>query len=215
MKVIVAVMTFNRLHLLKRTLASMDADPGHPFERIVVDGGSADIEQRWFVAQQQRFYQFPVPVTVGASMNYGINAALDAGADLIVCTADDYDFVPGWLARLAAYWQVAPPEVAIASLNWEPMYPWNTITERQNVGGERVLIRATVPGSSWSFRRDDWPAIGPVADQTGGEDLAVCHKMHEHGRLLAALNLTAHTGERESAWGNQSWQWAKPLEADH
>ena len=148
-------------------------------------------------------------------MNMGAWLAINAGADIIVCTADDYDFVPGWLARLAAYWQVAPPEVAIASLNWEPMYPWNTITERQNVGGERVLIRATVPGSSWSFRRDDWPAIGPVADQTGGEDLAVCHKMHEHGRLLAALNLTAHTGERESAWGNQSWQWAKPLEADH
>jgi hypothetical protein len=53
--------------------------------------------------------------------------------------------------------------------------------------------------------------IGPIADKTGGEDHEVNQKLRANGFRLAALDLTDHIGERESAWGNQSWTVAKPL----
>jgi hypothetical protein len=53
--------------------------------------------------------------------------------------------------------------------------------------------------------------VGPLADQTGGEDLAVCRDLQARGYKLAALDLTDHIGERESAWGNRSWERAQPL----
>jgi hypothetical protein len=86
------------------------------------------------------------------------------------------------------------------------------VLEKLNVGGQQVLIRKTLPGSSWSFRAGDWHMIGPIEATTGGEDMKVARKLHEHGRRLAALDLTIHTGEMESAWGNQSWRQAEPLE---
>ena len=70
----------------------------------------------------------------------------------------------------------------------------------------------SLPGSSWSFPARHWRQIvGPLEDRTGGEDLAVCQGLLATGYRLAALDLTEHIGERESAWGNRSWERAQPL----
>lgn len=210
MKIAVGVLTYNRFHFLVQTLASMDAAPGYPFARVLVDGCSSDEVQRAFVMGQGG-YVFGEVGTVGRGMNKAIELALATGPDIVVFTADDYDFKPDWCRRLVTFWQEAPADIAIATLNWEPMYPWNIVHEQMVIGGEHVLIRGTAPGSSWSFRASDWPIIGPIEDKTGGEDLTVCTRMKAMGRKLAALDLTLHTGERESVWGNQSWQRAQPL----
>lgn len=208
----VAVLTFNRFHLLRETLASMDADPGYPFRRVLVDGGSSDDQQRAWVAHQADSFVFENKVSVGHSMNTAIDLAVGTGADVIVFSADDYRYRPGWAARLMGFWQAAPAWVGLASLNWEPVYPWNTVLEDTRIGGERALIRATVPGSSWSFPGKHWRSLfGPVEDRTGGEDLTVCRDLQARGYKLAALDLTEHIGERESAWGNRSWERAEPL----
>lgn len=210
--VCVAVLTFNRFHLLRRTLASMDADPGYPFRRVLVDGGSSDEQQRAWVAHQPDSFVFENKVTVGYSMNTALDMAVGTGASLLVFSADDYWYRPGWARRLATFWQKAPADVGMASLNWEPTYAWNTVLEQTFVGNEHVICRATLPGSSWSFPADRWRTlIGPLADCTGGEDLEVCRSLLAAGYKLAALDLTEHIGERESAWGNQSWQQARPL----
>lgn len=212
MKVAVAVLTFNRLGLLRRTLASLDAGAeGMAFDQVVVDGGSSDQDQRDYVSTLPHYYQFANQVTVGASMSKAIELALRFGPDIVVFTADDYDFRSDWLSRLVSFWQAAPAEVALCCLNWEPSYPWNAVEQDLVIGGQRALIRASVPGSSWSFRAADWPAIGPIADKTGGEDHEVNQRLRAAGRWLAALDLTLHTGERVSAWGNQSWKIARPL----
>ncbi len=210
--VCVAVLTFNRFHLLRETLASMDGPPVHPFRRVLVDGGSSDEEQRAWVAHKPDSFLFENRVTVGHSMNTAIDMAVATGCNLIVFSADDYRYRSGWLPRLVRFWQAAPQEVGLASLNWEPDYPWNTVLEEVLIGGERTLMRATAPGSSWSFPARHWRQIvGPLADQTGGEDLAVCRDLQARGYKLAALDLTDHIGERESAWGNRSWERAQPL----
>lgn len=208
-----AVLTFNRIHLLRRTLASMDAAPGFPFQRAVVDGGSSDEQQRTFVAAHQPYaYVYDQKVSVGRSMNTAIDMAVATGANLIVFSADDYEYRPNWLARLVRFWQAAPKDIGIATLNWEPAYSWNTVEDDVVIGLERTLIRATVPGSSWSFRADSWRSLfGPIQDRTGGEDMSVCTALRAAGYRLAALDLTDHIGEKESAWGNRSWERAEPL----
>lgn len=212
MNVAVAVLTFNRLHLLKRTLTSMNAAPGHPFRRVVVDGGSDSPEQRAFVASLPGSYQFPSKVSVGRSMNMAIDLAEATKPEIIVFSADDYEYRPDWLAKLVRFWKAAPNDIGLATLNWEPDYAWNTVLDHTVIGAQQVLIRNTVPGSSWSFRAKDWKwIIGPMEDRTGGEDLTVCRSLQASGYRLAALDLTNHIGERESAWGNQSWRLANPL----
>jgi glycosyltransferase involved in cell wall biosynthesis len=208
----VAVLTFNRFHLLRQTLASMDAEPGYPFRRVLVDGGSSDDQQRAWVAHQPDGYVFENRVSVGYSMNTALDLAAATGANLLVFSADDYLYRPGWARRLATFWQHAPADIGMASLNWEPAYPWNTVLEQGFIHTEHVICRATLPGSSWSFPADRWRTlIGPLEDRTGGEDLTVCRALQAANYKLAALDLTEHIGERESAWGNRSWERAEPL----
>jgi glycosyltransferase involved in cell wall biosynthesis len=193
----------------------MDAQSGHPFQRVLVDGGSSDAAQRAWVAQQANSFVFEHRISVGHSMNTAIDMAVGTGADLIVFSADDYRYRPGWAARLANFWRAAPQEIGLASLNWEPTYPWNTVTGDQMIGPERTLFRLTVPGSSWSFWASAWRTLfGPIEDRTGGEDLAVCRHLVDSGYKLAALDLTDHIGERDSAWGNRSYERAEPLVLD-
>lgn len=209
LSVAVGVLTFNRFHLLQRTLASLRANAGFPFDLVLVDGGSASPAQREYV-QAQGGECLAIP-TVGESMNVVVDRCLGFEPDLVIFSADDYEYKPRWLARLVAFWQAAPADVALCSLNWEPAYSWNQVLDVVQVAGERALLRATVPGSSWSFWAADWPRIGPLPHVTGGEDLAVCRLLQTAGRRLAALDLSDHIGARESAWGNRSWTVAKPL----
>lgn len=209
MKIAVSVMTYNRLELFKLTLRSLLAAPD-VFALSVVDGGSQDMAQRDLVSLF-RHYQAPSRIEIGASMNRATELALATVPDVVVISADDYDYRLGWLQALADFWAAAPRHVVMASLNWEPSYPWNAVEQDLLIGGQRALLRASIPGSSWSFRADDWVRIGPVAEKTGGEDLEICERLRRAGYALAALDLSYHVGEKHSAWGNQSWTIAQPL----
>lgn len=209
MTVAVGLLTFNRFHLLRHTLESIEG-AGYPFDLELVDGGSANPAQRAFVGGCGGVC-LSIP-TVGESMNVVIGRCLEHGPDVVVFSADDYAYRPGWLRRLMAFWRAAPADIVLASLNWEPSYAWNQVSEVLDVADETALIRASAPGSSWSFRADDWRMIGPIASKTGGEDLEVCARLRANGFRLAALDLSEHIGERESAWGNQSWTVAQPLQ---
>lgn len=219
----VALLTFNRFHLCKETYYSMLPSLPEGATTIVLDGGSTLPEQRLWVLNRPHGFVLDKVGTVGAAQTSAIDLAVDhfkldhngEPPDIVVFTADDYLYRPGWAADLAAFWAAADPSIAIASLNWEPSYPWNHIIGTARVGGQPTLFRATVPGSSWSFRASSWRTLfGPLEDKTGGEDLTVCQALLANGYKLAALDLTRHIGEQESAWGNMSWQRALPLMID-
>ena len=215
MRVTVAVLAFNRLHLLKRTLASMDADPGAPFARVLVDGGSHDVELRAFVAERGGLLLGPPSATVAHNTNVAIGLALETDPDLVVFSADDMEYKPRWLERLLSFWRAVPDSIPLASLNWEPLYPWNVVQKNVMIGGERTLIRPGIPGSSLSFRAEDWAFIGPMRGrEPGTEDKDLCKRMAAMGYKLAALDLADHIGERESTWGNMAWTHAQPLVLD-
>lgn len=206
----VAVLTYNRKALLRKTLQSL-AIQDYPHRFVLVDNGSTDgtadlVERSGGIAIWDGDH------TVGHGMNVAIAQALARGTKYVLFTADDYEYQPGALARLVAFWDAAPCEVALCCCNLEPDYPWNQVWGVLESGGQRALMRMSVPGSNWSFRAADWPQIGPLREVTGGEDLEVCKRLLSVGRKLCALDLAEHIGERKSAWGNQSWTVGRPLD---
>lgn len=212
MNVAVGLLTVARPWLLKTTLHTLRKTV-HPFRLCVMDNGSMDEQTQELIVQARpdhRVYRNAVPV--GQAWNELVSMCMAWAPDLIVLTADDYQYIDDWLDRLVAWWEEAPPDVAITSMNWEPMYPWNGIVERVTYGKQNGLIRQTVPGSSWSFRSSMWAQIGPLEPVTGGEDGQACRKLTAAGFRLAALDLSDHIGERQSAWGNNSWKIGKPLD---
>lgn len=211
MNVSIALLTRNRPHLLRRTLASLPL-AGYPYTLDVLDNGSTDKETEGIVQAVGGTTNTDGNTTAGHGMNLVIGMALAHKPDLVVFTADDYEYQQDWLDRLVAFWRGAPDDVAIASCDLELAYAWNTIRGTVEAGGEKALVRDSLPGANWTFRASDWPNIGPIAEKTGGEDLEICKRLIQSGRRLCALNLATHTGFKDSSWQNESWRYGKPVD---
>ena len=215
-KIIAVCLTWNhkktgREQMFYDTLLSL-TNGGRPVEVIVITNGSTD-------GTEETVRRLGGIVDDGDSriwygMEKGIEEAIRRGGDLILFTADDITYASGWAERLAAFWQDAPEEVKLCSLILEPVYPWNTIRGTVEAGGLRALLRDSVGGCSWSFRASDWPTIGPLPQVQPGEDIEICRKLVSQGYYLAAVDLGSHEGERNSAWGNLSWQIAQALDRE-
>ncbi len=208
MKVAVALLTYNRQSLFLKTLNSMKYSGVHYFPVIVDNGsidGTADI-----VRGLGGIVNDTGNHTTGRGMNIAIEAAMKCKPDLIVFTADDFYYRKGWLKRLVNFWENAPQDVSIASCYLEPLWSWNEII-KVDTAGERYAIRTSIPGSNWTFKAETVDSFYPLQEKTGGEDLAVCDWMRRQRYRLAALDLVIHTGEQSSAWGNESWKTAQPI----
>ena len=148
---------------------------------------------------------------------YGNTKLIEAlrGNEWIYLTADDLLHRPGWLGRLRAFCEAAPPNVALVSAYMEPVWDWNRPRKRVTHGCEVGLIRDSVCGSSWCFRSSDWfDWMGPFEQIMPGEDLKVCERIRQNGKKMAALDLTDHIGQERSAWGNTSHLTAEPLDRE-
>ena len=216
MKLAVAVLTYNRQELFLRTLHSIQEGLCQAWaiehDLTVVDNGSTDGTAELVRGLEGGYANVDGNRTVGHGMNLAITRALASKPDLVLFTADDYEYKPGWASKLARFWWWAPPEVALVCCNLEPDYDWNRPHQVVASAGILGLARESLPGSNWCFRASEWPLIGPLAETTGGEDLAVCRRLRRPGRLLCALDLSEHIGERQSAWGNGSWRYARLLD---
>ena len=214
MKIGVGVLTWNhrktgREQMFYDALLSL-TNGGQAVDVVVVTNGSTD-------GTQDTVRRLGGIVDDGNSQIwYGMTRAIEEviarGADIVLFTADDITYYPGWADKLAAFWQDAPEEVKLCSLILEPVYPWNTIRGTVEAGGLRALLRDSVGGCSWSFRASDWPIIGPLPQVMPGEDLIVSRRLIEQGYYLAQVELGEHVGEKVSAWLNESWKYAQPLD---
>lgn len=148
---------------------------------------------------------------------YGNQRLVEAMGDVDLCvlSADDLEYEKNWLRRLVSFIENGPDDIALYSCQMEPVWGWNTPTETVKAGGETALIRNSVPGSSWAFRREDWETwMGPFPQVMPGEDLQICQKIQAEGKRMAALDLVEHIGVEHSAWGNQSHLTAEPLDKE-
>lgn len=210
LKVVVALLTYNRMSMLVRTLGSLKY-PDHPYIPVIVDNGSTDGSAE-LVKEIGGVLNRSDNHTTGRGMNIAITEAMKHEPDIILFTADDFEYRKGYVRRLVEFWQNAPEDVIMASCYLEPLWDWNKIIKVDTAGNQRYAIRESIPGSNWSFRASDVSKIFPVSEQTGGEDLAVCNRLRRQRYKLAALDLVDHIGEEQSAWGNESWKYATPLD---
>ncbi len=194
-----------RLDLFEETLATMRG-AGYPFTlNLFTVGPSADDDGTQALVRERGGLVFDEPNSAGRAMNVGADLALATGCAIALLTADDFAYSPNWLARLARFWEAAPTEVTLACCHVEPDYAWATVRGVVEAGGEKALVRDTIPGSNWSFRVADWPIIGPVRAATGNEDIEICRRLTGMGRQVVALPLADHTGiAGRSSWGNRS-----------
>lgn len=206
LKISAALLTWNqyrtgRHELFKSTLYSLRS--GFPYSLDVLTNGSTDRTDLEVL-------------TLGGTVDntnsacwYGmqrcIELALSHEPDIVVFSADDITYKDGWHERLIDFWQHAPDDIKLASLFIEPEWTqWNRVTEAHDIGSERVLIRDSVPGASWSFRASDTHLVLPIPTISPGEDLEVSRRIRAAGYRLAQLDLASHDGEAVSAWGNRS-----------
>ena len=209
----VAMLTFNifksqREQFFYRAWASLD-DGEYPLTKRLITNGSTDGTQDLVASLGGIVDDTDTRICYG--MQRGIEWAVTQG-DIVLFSADDMTYKPGWARRLMAFWNDAPDEVAIATLFLEDCWPWNTVRGVLEAGGERALIRDSVPGGCWSFRAQDWLLIGPIPQVMPGEDHAIIQKLEAAGYIFAALDLAEHTGLEHSAWNNQSHTWSTPLD---
>jgi glycosyltransferase involved in cell wall biosynthesis len=199
MKMAVVVLSRNRQALFRQTIESLKRT-ALAFERVIVDSGSTDGTEK-LVAKMHGGLLNEESHTIGHAVKMGVETALESGPDLILVTANDYDYCKGWLDYLLDFWQNAPADVALCSCNVEPLFWWNTITGAQQVGKQWALRRNSVPGANWSFRASMWPEIKRLIPDKHQYDRAACVTLREAGYSIYALALAEHIGAGQRSWG--------------
>ena len=200
MRVTVAVLTYNREDLFRRTIASLKRTQ-RPYERVIVDNGSTDGTAKLVAKMPGGICNQDGNRTIGHGLRLAMQAAMQTEPELVLFTADDYLYCSGWLERLVDFWENAPAKAGLCTLAVEPTYHWNTIYDARQCGGQWALRRRTVPGANWSFRASLWAEIAPmVPDDSHKYDHQVCGALQEAGYGLYALPLAEHMGAGRRSW---------------
>lgn len=211
----VGVLTYNHIETGRQqdfeTTWETIQDAGHDAEFLLLTNGSTD-------GTQDRVKELGGIVDdSNRAIWYGNQRLVDelGHNDIVVLSADDLAYQSGWLGQVVAFLEEAPDALAILSAYMEPVWDWNLPRAKLECGGVSGVVRDSVCGSSWIFRSEDWKGwMGPFPRIFPGEDLVVCNRVRDRGRLMAALDLVEHIGEERSAWGNKSHQYAIPFDRE-
>jgi glycosyltransferase involved in cell wall biosynthesis len=222
MKVCAGVLTWNmfktgRDAMFRDTIESLK-NGNYPLDLVVVTNGSDDGTQD--VVAKLGGIVDDSNGEIWYGMVVAIEECIRRGADLVVFSADDGLYSPGWLRKLVAFWRDMPDEVKIVCPHLSPSWPephsWNTVRGFiDGQGGMRGLVRDSAPGSFWTFRASDWPLIKSLMpEKSPGEDLIVSQALADQGYMVVEVDLCEHIGAFLSAWGNKSYEWATPLDRE-
>ena len=194
MRITVVTPTYNKLHLLRRTLASLEAQDigADRFELVVVDDGSSDGTEEYL-----REYEAPFGLeVVRAPANRGRAAARNRGLErasgALVVFLDDVVLVPGFLlahhelhagcARVSGIGNlVNHPEVTMAPVD-------RYMSTR---GAQKIKTRGPLPWRYFSTNnssvlRADLDAVGGFDEDFryyGFEDLEIAYRLQRQRGL--------------------------------
>ena len=186
MRVAVGLVTCERPKLLRRTLASL----GRPDYLSVVDNRPrGTLPSKGFAEAARR--------------------ALETGADIIVLSPDDMEYRAGWLDGLRAFWEFAPPAVALLGHCLLPVFGHSIPYGGMEINGVKALLRP-VTIAAWSFRRADYELTRIQVAKNLWEK-TVCWRVTAEGRLIAEADLAVHLGHTDSTMGHErEWAAAAP-----
>ena len=215
----VVLTTYNRKELFKRTVASLHS-ANATFRLVVVENHSTDgtKELAQDMTSKGVITELLLPETklpmLYQTQLMGIDYILkDSLPDLILMTADDFEYKPEWLEAVSSWFKEAPPNVAYCTLYKEPEWWWNATYSTLKSDGHISYVRRTVPGACWVFNLDGWKFIEPnfrAWSHDGQLDVNMCEWVYKNNRICCALDLAEHIGKHASLYGNISYG-AKPV----
>ena len=189
MKVALGLVTCERPELLKRTLGSLGK---RGFELRVFDNGP-------------RGCKLPA-----AGFAEAAKWAFRTGADIVMLSPDDMRYRLDWLEKLTAFWESAPPAVALLGSCLLPVFDHSVPYGGIECGGVKALLRP-VTIAAWSFRREDYE-LTKIHIMRQLWEKTVCWRVGGVGRLIAEADLAEHIGEQESSMGHSAtWAAAAPV----
>jgi hypothetical protein len=212
----IGLLTYNvyrtgREQMFRQTVASIDAGAGgEDYTLNIVSNGSNDGTGE--MVQRLGGYAYDAPSQMWHGMQTAIEIAASHNPEIIVFSADDVKYNPDWMPKLRNFWEAAPANLVLVSLFIEPEWPWNEPLGAFSYGGVKGIYRESAPGCCWSFRAADIDLILPIPQESPREDLITCERLRRREYDIGQIDLAEHIGERQSAWGNQSWRTAKPLD---
>lgn len=146
------LVTMNRPKILKQTVVAIQAHAQDPYELIIVDNGSTDLEQLQYLVELEatgiRVIRNETNLGLSVATNQGLSAAQ---YDVLIHLDDDALItVPGWNGHLERFMQTHP-EVGLVAPGRQTM---DTIVGPDYREGRWFL------GMAWALRREVFDAIG-------------------------------------------------------
>lgn len=225
METAVAVMTHNplvrfRLELVEQTVESITQ--AFPLaEKMLFDNGSQDgsHDELWAMVGNRRRWTLCTYVaddenyTPGRGRQEIMKTLGVLESDIIVFSDDDMCWRVGAEEMLESFWAEAPAELVVLCGFLEPNFHWSRPREVIRAGGVSALVRDSVPGAAWTFRRTDWiTQLAPLVVSDFGYDHKACVKLKEIGKKVAAVDLATHEGWDVSTHGNRENRCAMPVD---
>lgn len=151
---------------------------------------------------------------LGAMVDAGRECFDRRGADVVLFTADDYQYRPDWKSHVFGLLQTCGSGLGLLTLEMEPEFPWNTTIMNFQHDGIACKQRATIPGACMVMTRDIWfHCIRLLAfmdehpvNVRGYMDHFLCAKLRADGLFLVAADLAKHVGAYHSVNGNGAFQ---------
>jgi glycosyltransferase involved in cell wall biosynthesis len=185
-RVSVVVPTWNRLALLDRALAAVEAQEFRDFEVIVVDDASTDGTAEWIRARRPDVHLIASPARVGAAAARNLALARARG-EFVAFLDDDDVWRPGYLAAQAAHLD-ANPAATLSYADHVEVDPDGRST-RPDTGAVlphasplvRLLAESHIHTMSVVVcRREAVERFGPLDEQ-----LSIVHDLEWYARLVA------------------------------
>lgn len=216
MKLLICLITYNRLEYTKRTLESLKKTIDVPYYLIISDNNSTDGSLEWLKTQGIHLIQNDENMYPGYACNRGwANGILNypEATHLMRCD-NDMEFAKNWASKAEEYFRAMPP-LGQLGLDYTALDTWNkdkrwitTIKRKSinawpgNVGGPCVIRRkiydrgARYDESPWEDLREDKDSI-----TTAQEDVKFSLLMHNYGYIYGhATEKLAWTFATPDTW---------------
>lgn len=200
MKLVITLITYNRLKYTKRTLKSLRDTIDVPYYLVIVDNASTDGTQKWLIdkSPQDLLIMNPYNFYPGRATNIGWQRGIQEfpeATHLVRCD-NDMEFAKDWASKVGEYFEVMPPlgqlgldSTALDGYSGDLRYVTEiggkTINSWPgNVGGPCV-IRREVWDRGARYDETPWQDLRQSKDEmvTPQEDVKFSLKMHNYGYI--------------------------------
>lgn len=197
MKLLICLITHNRLKYTKRTLKSLNKNLSKQAQLVVVDNASTDGTQKWLKQSKYEYILNEENKYPGAACNQGWKKGLEqCNADYLMRCDNDMEFTWKFDDKAEEYFNAIPPlgqlgldNTALDAFNGDSRYltsvDGKTINAWPgNVGGP-CIIRREVYDAGARYDETPWVDLrdNPDAMITPQEDVKFSLSMHNYGYI--------------------------------